>query len=586
MAGLKQSQLNQEPISFWTFDDDIQGHTNGYIFDEIGNKNPLIIHGENFQLGFVSLNDLEVADQYSCYVAPNGKSGGEWINTYFECIPSIDYDFTNIDNSQFSIEFLYYKNIPSTIRNEDELGYRRDIISPLIYCPDFLNIRATDYFTGDDRLSVNIQINDNVYTLIWLSGGAFGNVNHVVITHGVVETDNGIYSSTLSLYVNGIERDSISFNTISFTPTINNSTSSIYVAGNTGNNPVTDFQTELLKIDQIAIYSKSLSQLTIANHYRKLHYYKDIIKNASPKWYLRFDDLDIPGSTEMKYEVALSGITSNYYGQVNKFQPGPDNLIGSHSIQFDNNAVGYTTKYTTSYNIFLNSASDFTIELWFKSYSSNQGILFTMTEDSPWWDGITIWLNSKDNKHEPGSIQLSKNIDITISSDGIIKYNDDKWHYIVARQTGTLLELFVDNIKIGFLENIELNSNGQPSQFTFMGKGPGDLCLTGQLSEFAAYQRALQDIELYERYLYATAYKIQGFTFLQGNPISAKLRYYDHTTGELVGESHSDPITGEYSIFTESNRFLDVISMIPDKRSVRYRIHGPVRPFEINDAHI
>jgi hypothetical protein len=95
------------------------------IIDEIDNNNPLVIHGENYNLQQTSLNPLEISDSYGVDIAKNETLNGQFVNTHFEAIHRSDYDF----DREFSIEFIYRKARPNTI---SDLYPTSSITSPLI----------------------------------------------------------------------------------------------------------------------------------------------------------------------------------------------------------------------------------------------------------------------------------------------------------------------------------------------------------------------------------------------------------------------------------------------------------------------
>ena len=145
------------------------------------------------------------------------------------------------------------------------------------------------------------------------------------------------------------------------------------------------------------------------------------------------------------------------------------------------------------------------------------------------------------------------------------------------------MELWLD----GVLHDSNVITNyaiDKPGQITLMNSRPGDSPIEGYMCELAFYTYALQDTQIYNRWVFSTRYKVAGYTLLQGAPVQALVRFYDTITGEFVDEVTSNGVTGEYVFYPLNNRFLDVISRLPDSSTTRYRVHGPVKPAEYDDS--
>ena len=177
-------------------------------------------------------------------------------------------------------------------------------------------------------------------------------------------------------------------------------------------------------------------------------------------------------------------------------------------------------------------------------------------------------------------------LELDANSERLI-YDDDEWHHFAVRYDHTIskMELFLDGElhgEAGFLTG----ATGRPGQITIMGSRPGDMPVAGSMSELAFYEYALTDGQIYNRWVFATRYTVSGYTLLQGAPVEARLRFYDTVTGELVHEVQSNSSTGEYIFHPYNNRYLDVLSTLPESNTTRYRVHGPVKPAEYDDSHI
>jgi len=596
MPGLKQTIFNDKPKTFWSFDhDNGGGDDDGIVLDEIDNLNPLsIMGGGNYLLDQLSLNDLEVSDQASLRVAKDEKLNGEWTNFWLEAQHSNSWYFPNLGS--FSVEFMYSKKPPATIDNVGEPGYYKTIISPIIKKGSMLVIRQVEIWNSTDYLEVNFQgrslkcyegnRKDGKYP-IW------NKTNHVIATYDCKQTDVNEYETTLILYVNGIIFGTSVVNYIDEYPNTNVA-EPWRLCGTSGGDPVVDYQSEELRLDQVAIYDYSLTKEQVGNHYRKTTHYDTMIKNDYPHDYWRFDEEDNPLDNILYADVG--GKNGTYYGDVTNFKNGPEKLIESHGTYFSPDANASVTSYNAYANPtnIINIGANYTVEFWFNSIVNNRGALLSCVEENYKWDGLIVWLNSKDNEDGIGHIQVSERFDPehTLNSrdenpvTGVKEqWNDGLWHYVCIKRTSTTLRLYIDG-ELNNSYNANLVQNGDPSQLHIMGMSPGKQSISGEICELAYYDYAIQEQIITNRWLYTTRYKLNGYTLLQGNPIPATVRFYEHISGELKNEITSDSITGEYLYYAATNRFLDIVSFIPDNKTTRYRIHGPVLPAEYTDSHL
>jgi hypothetical protein len=603
MAGLKETMFSDGPVAFWSFDEDLAGFEGNQILDELNNANPLVIHSANtdhYLLEQLSLNDLEVTDQHSIRIAQNGKYDTNWSDyaTFFECIHTTAFDFPN--RGSFSIEFLYYKDKPDNIRDNGNPGWYNNVVSPLIKKGTMVNIYVSDNWSGSDYLYFDMFNASRRLTVRHDDSPAadqpeykvFEKVNHVVCTYNVEQIDVNEYRSTMSLYLNGRLWGT---NTETHVDSWPNTAviDSWLLCGNGGGNPASDFNTELLIFDQVAVYPYALDSSQVSNHYRKTKHYDQMIKDDYPKHYWRLDEFQDIFNLTLYPDVG--GVDGRYYGQVDRHEPGPEKLIEARSVRFDLDACAVIDSYGTygTPNVILDiNQATYTFEFWFKAGDSNRGVLAACVQENHPWNGLVVWLNSKDNAHSPGNIQVNESLSQYVNSvdlDPITgdrnNWNDNNWHLINIVRTGNRLKLYIDG---------QLDSEGQfspvdndtPSQLHLMGMAPGELNINGHLSEVVWYDYALQEMQIQHRWLFTTRYRISGYTLLQGNPISATVRFYNHLTGDLMGEVESDSITGEYTYEPPTNRYVDVLSFIPDNKTTRYRVHGPVKPAEYDDSHL
>lgn len=583
MANYKNTVFNDLPTSFWTFDYDTTANAleNNVLLDEISDNN-MIIFGPNYSLEHRSLNDVEVNDQWSMRVAENQKWMGDWSPTYFSVADSPDY----IGLSSFSFEFFFQKSPAGIIRNSGEPGQYQDIYSPLINKGTLYEIRTVDKYSGTDYIEFkmfngarSIKAYENSLTPLW------NNINHCVVTYNVELVDIQEYQATMTMYINGRWVAGATQTYYDSVPSLNDINPITFAGtGNPVDAPLTSYQTELLKLDQISFYDYALTSEQVSYHYKKTQRYNELILADVPTYYWRMNELS---SLSNNYMYASAGdITGRYYDGYLNDQDGPDQLKDSRSTAFLNGGSASATYYSSGLypRKLINIGENYTVEFWFKvAITNTRGALFSCYEEIPDWKGLNIYINSQDGVLSSGTIEVSESKDRSIHASG--SWSDDEWHHLAVVRSGNNLKIRIDGNNITSEELPAFSANGVPSQIHLMGAGPDNLYVTGQMCEVAMYTHALQDLQLNSRYHFATRHKIFGYTLLEGNPVSAKVRFYDTITGEKVSELTSNYADGSYTYYPFSDRNIDIVALLPENDTTRYRVHGPIRPADYSDPH-
>jgi hypothetical protein len=587
MIGYKSTIINDNPVSFWTFDYDKQA-TSTTIIDEIGNKNPLTIIGDNYNLERVSINDIEVGqNNHSCFIAELEKLNGVWSPAYFTASHSTDFDFTD----SFSIEFLFYKNPPNIIRESTEPGRNNNIISPLIFKNGLITLYAVDYYgtynTNSEAIIVNLFENSQNELNLSVGDGdsnrsILEEVLHVVVTYEWFEYDYGVWHSIARLYVNG-QKFSEDLKVYNYIPAVFGTYGEWRIAANGGSDPVTDFQTELLKIDQISVFNYKLTDEQISRHYKKTKRYGNLIIDDIPTYYWRFDEGNISGN---EVYPLVGGITGTIASKYTRYQAGPSRIIDSKSLYlYDGGSVYFENlDYRGGYIEFLDISKDYSVEFWFKTTWKKRGVLFSCVEEKPEFKGISIYINSNNGEEYPNSIEILEGFNTNMVYSGGF-YTDNVWHHLTLSKSGNILKLYIDGAEVANKYIDIQQSNGKPSQIHVMNDRPGNVGVDGYISELAIYDYSLQDTQVNSRWNFSTRYKVFGYTLLEGQGTKAIVRFYDSLSGGLLGEVESNAL-GEYSYYPYTNRQLDVIAKIPNNNTTRYRIHGPIVPAEYPDDHL
>ena len=583
MSTYKNNVLHDNPITFWTFDFDNQILPSNEIIDEIGNANPLFVSGTNFEMRQLSLNDLEVTDQYSISLAKEEKVGGSWTtSTTLECPHASIYNL-----GEFSLEFLINKKSANVIRDAGEIGQYSTIASPIIRKTGLMEMVIVDSYGGAEHIQLTVL--DHVFTYSeFQSANALRPIfdinNHVVVKYKAEQIDVNEYETTASLYLNG---SLVASDTLTYFDSfpVSATTSSWLIGSNGGSNPLTDYQTEELKLDQIAIYDYPLTDEQISTHYRKTQRYEDLIKLDKPDHFVRFNDLDNVSDN------AINSINPVYpaviYGNYVREQLATEKVIDAKATYFFNGGVCAMGKLNSQSYLtpnFIQTQQDYTVEFWFKTPHSKRGSLLSAISDTPNWHGLNIFINSKNDFETLGSIQVSESADVKFNSE-LTNFNDDKWHHLVVIRSGNFIKLYIDSDLQGELQSSPF-SGTHTRELYLMAQAPNSLNVDGSLSDFAIYDYAMQEMMINSRFHFATRHRIFGHTLLEGAPVQAKVRFYNSYTGEKVGEVLSSQGTGEYLFYPYSDRQLDIVALIPDNQTTRYRVHAPITPAEFDDSHL
>jgi hypothetical protein len=600
MAGHKSTVLGAGPLAFWSFDYDTTDSlmSSGMaIIDEMGTS-PGTLVGAKYDIQQVSMNELETNEKYSLKLA-DLDVGQSWEQTENYVVVQHNSSLVFGGLGSFTLEFFYYKKSHNGIlRNLGYPAYHRDMTSPIIRKGDAFYVRILDDYNNTDVLIVSacgqtVNVYESTLNTIWNTN------NHIVVRWNMRQLDTNTYSGELNVFMNGRLAGSSSVTYTDNYPTPNNTTN-LYLGHNGDLNGyyLDDWSTELLQLDQVALYPHALSDTQISNHYRKTKVYENIIEYDKPSWYWKMED-PLIASNSMTANVTsgeMYNYQSYYYGTYERQHPGPDNIIGSNSVYFEKNGlVGHGGAYVqrTSYygnpeRIF-NVGANYTLEFWFKSSDNDRGLLFSMTQENYPWRGLNVWLNSGSDTLQSGRIQISEGVDSSLdctntsASGDLVNWSDNHWHHLVITRDLNYQKVYIDG-KLQGTKTEGFIANGDSSYITLFGASPAGYNISGYMCHLAIYNYTMQEIQINNRFLYSKIYKIEGYTLLEGTPVNAIVRMYSHISGELEWEVESDIETGYYAFYGPNDRSRDIVSFIEDSNNTRYKIHGPVKPAELEDV--
>lgn len=592
MAGYKETVLNDDCVSLWSFDGDaydsvtrkliVEPGNPNYIIDEVDNQNPAILHSDNdtylgYRMGLPSLVTHEQTDQNSISFGYYGYfSGypGNYPKAYLEIPHSSSYAFPHYGS--FSVEFFMIK--------DSESDYGCEITRPLIRKGSVFNI----YIDMPCYQEHNFKIyhpggNTTVSFSNYLGKSLYGKLLHIVFTWEVVFSGNGNYTGTARFYINGRIASEQTYTYFDTFPNTNIAVP-IEIAGRGDQNTLSsDRQTRGLRLDQIAIYDIAISPEMIATHWSKALPYSDFLSADFANNVWGFGDPD--SLSDFVIHPSVGSWNGQYIGtrnQVVRYQDGPPNLLNYKSARFTDKgvAVFLAYNYANSYTPSINISGNYSIEFWFKAVTQNRCVLFSCQQFLPPYIGPLLQLNMHDNSYFHGRLQFTESDqDVILNS---VFSNDGLWHHVVIQRSGTTLLFWIDG-ELQDSKSSNVKSLGQPGQIILMDSAPGNLNAEGNICMLALYNYALQEQQIKARASYSNRYIVRGIVTLMGVPYQAVLRFYSHQTGKLIQELQSDPETGEYIAYFYNNNTIDILVFDKNDISVRYRAYGPITPSTISD---
>lgn len=495
-------------------------------------------------------------------------------------------------SGSFSVEFLFYKQSWSDEGTPAYNSFTRPIISKsgvfdIYFNFPYSNRSGIIASTPAGNLTVYHDISSN-YNLV-------GSVNHLVLVWEVIQTNNGQYKGTASLYINSYLAARTSQTYYDVFPNTNINTP-ILIAGRAGSNRDSDYHTSNFQMDQIAIYDRPLSVDQVANHFSKIFPYDKMIQHEFASSFWTFADTDstidfIVHPSVGSLEGAYLGVRNfNFYRGVD----GPSNLMGSKAAQFGEGGMASFISLT-QYNAYVARQinSEYSYEIWFSVSPLKRAVLLAAQELSWPFDGPLIQINMRDNQEIIGCLQFTEGDNGRVWNSRYLNdngnrflYNDGNWHHIVvSRASNGLVSLWLD----GVLHDSSIEptrSVGYPGQLLVMNSMPGHLNCNGSICKLAYYPYAMQEHQIRSHYTYTVTYRIRGIVTLLGVPYQATLRFYNSYTGAFVQELISDPNTGEYEAVFYNNSNIDILVFSESDLSVRYRAYGPVTPSEFIDLPV
>lgn len=598
MSGFKRTIQELNPAGFWTFDGEpvapstrLYTHTPLTVFDEsnVYNDGTMMAdsteYEHSYRAGTGSLVSLELAQQASLCFGYYGKYNGTYPKS-FVYVPNIALYDTRANFGSFTLIFLFEKTADEAVfRNAEYPSYYGwDLTRPIINKPGLINIYLYDSYYYDDYLVFSFP--NGVLNVYNATISLYGKKHFVAAKWDCVQTGDPLspYRGTASVLIDGV---TVATRTTTYadTPpgTYVNSTFEIGGSSSASASGFGDRATSATYIDQVAYFTKALSQTNIFRLYKKCFSYEDLILRRGPYLYLPFSD---NSATITNTVVPLAGNNwSTVYGPVAKEQVGPISIPSARAFLFADGMVNHRSPSYTYYNGPSLDVNNYSIMLWAKIGGNQRSVIFSMQSETSPFAGPLIELNvGNGGQFLNGGIQFSESESAWVSTPPGMLFNEGTWILIVAQRRGDILELYVNGELLASKSYTRQGINGLFNSINLMGVAPGKLYTGGFLSHFALFSgKTMEAAEIAMFHTYTRIYRARGSTTLRGAPYSARVRLYSYRTGELKQQDDSDPSTGEYTFYLDNNELLTTQVLSMNDHNVRVRGYGPITPGEMED---
>lgn len=617
MSNHKKYVKSLKPQTFITFDsDNLWDKDSGYLLgtefvDESDNGmyTPAYLRSQEqnvvrpaYKCGQISLIENQIGGFYSFEIAPHDrdlKNEFWWEKAYIE----IPYNDSLKFDKSWSVMFSFKKAIRTQLGDWNwDLAlhkYVRSIGSKYFSFPIFKKGQIELYVTHspiDEFIGFNFG--NNVRGTIAnrssnkITESFFDTDHHVCMTNEYIEYDGGRYKNVQKLYW---DSELI----------YQNETATIigeYKGGNNAplefggsayidfdNNYLQDRSKSSLIIDQIAIFDRALDYDEVLKTYKKIYPYDRIVQKSKPVMYYKFDENNDTKNSKaydfsnMRYSEEKPVI---YAHQPIKGVDGTHGHYGHTAVEMFGGNMGYVEMWNRT--SFYNPTGDFTIDFHACFTSSNKGVLFSLTDTSAPFKGITLHTNTKNNQHNVGVLQLSisekehiytRELDLRGAK---INYNDGKWRHYAFVRRGDILYWYINSTLIDTIYIGKGAISEEYNNLYLFGLHPGNLSVDGKIQLMAFYNRALDERQLWIRSSYLKKYSISGRVTMNGVGAYSTLRVYRYVDGQLLKEQWTNN-DGYYSIEVDTDEYVNLVALHIKDVNVRPRIVGAMLADEYTD---
>lgn len=617
MAGYKRSLLKTKPDCLLTFDGESFFDSGGYLryphlHDETGNENHGLVDTTNAEVKSYSGRMLSLvpreasSDQYSFCFAPRSYDTNmpfPYDKSLVEIMPKENINLKD----EFTFMFLFKKT-------DDDSWFRSRLYNTdtnTYYVPNWgigKSINRTLFIKG---VSVGcyyrytygwyptlefIFPDQNFSWRGWNSNFEYGRTYHITMTRRKTKIGAATYQTTNTVYVDGRTIYSFSSN-ITSNPSTAFNTASIFIGGNKSEwnyDTLDDRQTTPLYIDNFTIWNRCLSNIEVANLYKKVFTYKNYTQRMYPYLFTILNDNLSVNNNRNTGTLLNNGSNSTlmYHGTATQIYSGkeyPLRLMYDSSTTFSGGGMAriYTNNgvYPT-----INSSGDWTLDFFVKIDTYDRGVILSAQSDYFPFKGVLIEANTADNTYRRGAIQVTLEDNVYISTSrkdsfgNYVEYsNTGSFHHICVIRRNNRFEFWLNG---SLVSDIYSNSGDMIPAFGtmyLMGMMPDNSNISGSMCMLSYFQYAMEAHNIRARSFFYTKNRIQGRITLKGIPHEATIRVMDHDSGKLIIEDTSDPNTGLYDFDIYTDEFIDIVVLDKKDKNVRYRSFGPIVASEYTD---
>lgn len=599
-AGFKQTLKELEPVSLFSFDgekltDNPRFLANHEIFDEIGNATAHIAlehTGEEMPCYHMAtgLTPIDAYDQKSIRFCPHGlqpnapENGLTFMPKAYIIAPGVkEWDFSNREFTYIVQGRTDYSYLNWEDTDRDEHGRQRQKRwSHSSYC----NV----LFKHEGIITVYEIINrySSNYLVFELHGLKTISLEHTR-PFSDRETDypdlltirfkNGEF--TVLKNMNVIHQEKIKFDEarVDF-----NVTRRMLTIGGT-DLPVLQHRNFADRcvipttMDNFTIFNYALPDAEIVRLYRKMFNFSDMIQKSRSNFFYPFDDKHKANYTIRNLgtdtiNIHLTGDVKNIRSE----ERGPFQL-GFSTLFTSNTYEGLNTYNERGW--WFNPIEDFTLFLHFKIVNTEKGTIISQGTRTHSYYGFTLDANSFNGEHKPGALEL-----VVPGHNSIILSEEmplDVWNEVIIRKKNESLTVVYNKNVVA--ENRVMKVDVTQNQLKSMGDAKlltshyQERPTQAYLANLVIWRHAVSDYFLKAIIDYENVSYVRGVVMMQGNPMRAKVRAYNHITGAFINEVWSDGETGAYVIHLHDNTPIDLV-VIDDKDIMsRLRAYGPITPY-------
>ncbi|WP_082498515.1 LamG domain-containing protein [Plantibacter sp. Leaf314] len=322
-------------------------------------------------------------------------------------------------------------------------------------------------------------------------------------------------------------------------------------------------------ISDVAVYPTVLNRATIDAHWvasgrtstvpaAPADTYGQAVFALDPDLYWRLNESTGPKAADS----GPLGNTGTYWGDVSKQTPGALSGVTNTAATFSpngNSGVGSDKTFSNPRN--------YAVETWFKTDTTSGGKLIGFGNRST--DGTSNNYDRHVYMTPDGRLNFGVYTGNTVIVSSPSSYNDNTWHHVVAEQSSTGMQLYVDGSLVA--SGTETNAQDYTGYWRIGGDSTwgGDNWFRGSLDEFAVYGKTLTAAQISDHYSLGKIGRVNalptaaftatpsdlgatfdaaGSTDSDGTIASYAWDFGDGTTGSGVTATHTYGAAGSYAV--------------------------------------